>query len=82
MLFYEAYTTVMFVCGDKKYMSYSKWCIKKRKKERKGNHCLGGLCHPSFMVLERAALSAHREHNKQTEGKGKMEGGVFRPAGK
>lgn len=55
MLFCETYVSVVFVCDDKKSISYSElW--HKRKKE---NHCFGGLCHPSFLVPERAALSAH-----------------------
>lgn len=29
------------------------------KKDRKKNHGFGALCHPFFMVLERAALSTH-----------------------
>lgn len=63
----------------KKYISHSELWLKKKKE----NHCFGGLCHPFFMVTERAALSVHERQltYKQMERK-KAEDGVFKQARK
>lgn len=81
MLGYETYVSVVFACGDKKYISYSELWFKKKKK-RKGIQWRA--CHPPFMVLERAALSApgRKLTYKPTEGEGEVGGGAFQQAGK
>lgn len=49
----------LYVVVKKYIFSSELWLKKKKKTERKKNHGFGALCHPFFMVLERAALSTH-----------------------